>query len=112
MATRYHSKLSWGILLLTVIVSLLIAPSPAHAASFTAVQNGDWSNPATWGGSVPTANDDVTIPNGITVFVENGSSQTRNAGSTITIDAGGWLQVGYSATLYNYGTITANGFLI
>ena len=35
-----------------------------------AVASGEWSNPATWGGTPPSANDDVLIPAGFTVVLD------------------------------------------
>jgi hypothetical protein len=36
----------------------------------TNVASGNWSNPATWGGSVPANTDDVTIADGTTVTID------------------------------------------
>jgi hypothetical protein len=47
---------------------------PQSAVTLTAVQSGNWSNPATWGGRLPTFNDLVYIPNGDTVNVDNTSA--------------------------------------
>lgn len=44
---------------------------PQSAITLRAVQSGNWSNPATWGGRLPTANDVVYIPNGDTVTVDS-----------------------------------------
>ena len=44
--------------------------SQAHGlATLTSVADGNWNNPATWGGSVPTSVDDVIIADGTTVTI-------------------------------------------
>ncbi len=48
----------------SVTVSTISVP----AAS--AIQSGNWSDAATWGGSLPAAESDVTIPMGITVILD------------------------------------------
>ncbi|MEM7037171.1 MAG: G8 domain-containing protein, partial [Bacteroidota bacterium] len=42
----------------------------AGTATITATQSGNWSAPATWGGSLPATDDRVGIPAGITVTVD------------------------------------------
>lgn len=39
-------------------------------ANITAIQNGNWDDPATWGGAVPTGVDNVTIPQGRWVYLK------------------------------------------
>jgi len=59
-----------GIILLTI----LVASFTAKALPYTAVNSGNWSNPATWGGLVPPTNntlDQITIPAGKTVTMDN-----------------------------------------
>src|SRR5688572_25660568 len=74
------------LILLCLSVARFIDLQPAHAASFSAVQNGSWYDSATWGGGVPTASDDVTIPVGITVTIPNTASPlSMNAGTTLTL---------------------------
>lgn len=43
----------------------------AGAATKTATQSGNWTSPATWGGSLPNDNARVLIPANITVTVDN-----------------------------------------
>ena len=44
--------------------------STISAPAVSATQSGDWSDAATWGGSLPAAESDVTIPMGITVTLD------------------------------------------
>jgi hypothetical protein len=57
------------VFLLCLGIVSFIAPSTTHAASFTAVQSGNWNDTATWGGTIPGNADIVTIPTGITVTI-------------------------------------------
>ncbi|TSJ41329.1 T9SS type A sorting domain-containing protein [Fluviicola chungangensis] len=53
---------------LFVVVLTLISTGKLFA--FTAVTDGDWTDPATWGGTAPSgnvSNQDITIPSGIDV---------------------------------------------
>jgi hypothetical protein len=55
--------------LVASIIALSILPSSAHAA--TAVQSGDWSDAATWGGAVPAGvEEDIVIPSGFDVVLD------------------------------------------
>jgi hypothetical protein len=63
----------------------------APGASSCVVPGGLWSAPATWGGTVPTAGDAVTIPTGCTVTID-----TAAVAFSIFINTGGVLQ--YEAT--------------
>lgn len=57
-----------------VAASSLIASVPARAAgAVTATASGRWSDPATWGGGLPKAGDEVTIPSGTTVVLDASS---------------------------------------
>lgn len=49
---------------------LFIATQYPLAAEVAAVTSGQWSNPATWGGNPPGAQEDVNIPAGITVTLD------------------------------------------
>ncbi|MFP6582893.1 MAG: G8 domain-containing protein [Candidatus Hydrogenedentota bacterium] len=59
----------------------------AHAA--TATQSGDWSNGATWGGSVPTGTEeDIVIPSGIDLLLDqNVECGELKVMGTLTVDA-------------------------
>jgi len=74
-------------------------------AVYTATQNGNWNDPATWGNSgPPTALDDVIIPNTITVTVNAASACTN-----IDIQAGGTINYSGANTLQVNGNWTNNG---
>ena len=60
-------------LCLLCCVRLAFAQSPmqvAGTATITAVTSGNWSATSTWGGSIPSNDDRVLIPNGVTVTVD------------------------------------------
>src|SRR5581483_12279028 len=44
---------------------------PSSMINDTAVQSGNWSNPATWSNGVPDNGANVWIPNGTTVTVDS-----------------------------------------
>ena len=76
----------------------------APGASTCMVANGNWSAPATWGGVVPTAGDNVTIPAGCTVTID-----TAAVAFSVFINTGGTLQ--YEATTARSLTVGTNVIL-
>lgn len=52
-------------LALIIVLSLVVAPTDASAATTLR-----WSNPSTWGGDVPDAGDVVTVPSGKTILLD------------------------------------------
>ena len=78
-------------------VSLTVKP-----AARTPVQNGPWSDPATWGGTLPGAGEDVVIPAGFSVTLDVGTPALKN----LTI--AGTLSLGTN-TLQISGNFTNNG---
>ena len=90
---------------------------------FMAAQNGNWNDPATWGGlNFPitiNSGDTVTIPAGITVTIPSGVTPTdfgtinnfgilyTNSGSTIYINSGGTIT--NSGAINNSGSIALSG---
>ncbi len=66
-----------GVLAVIVCLSL-----PIFGASYTSAQSGDWSAPATWGGSVPISGDTVTITSNHVVTVTD--AQTI---ASVTLDS-------------------------
>jgi len=78
----------------------LMTATPALAAARTASVSGNWSNPATWGGSVPpVTGDTITINSGITVTVDVATTCASltlaavNASSIVAISGTGQLNV-------------------
>ncbi|UII79888.1 G8 domain-containing protein [Flagellimonas sp. CMM7] len=67
-------RLFLGILFNSLVLSCnIVAQTPlqvAGAATKTAIQNGNWSEASTWGGSIPDSDSRVLIPDGITVTVD------------------------------------------
>ena len=61
--------------------AVLLFAVAASGASFTSQQSGDWSNAATWGGSVPVTGDDVIITSSHVVTVSD-----NRAVNTVTLD--------------------------
>jgi hypothetical protein len=60
----------------TVLASLIVlfVSTGIQAATFTAVQSGDWSSSSTWGTTAPSfsvSSDQITIPSGISVTMDN-----------------------------------------
>lgn len=76
MKLVFTSKLF--VLIAFFTTGFVTAQSPVQVAGTpnkTAVISGDWSNPNTWGGTVPQTNDRVLIPANITVTVDGVISQ-------------------------------------
>lgn len=83
-------------LVLASLLTLSMLTPMAHAG--TAVQSGDWSDSATWGGAVPSGiEEDNVIPAGIDVLLDmdvecgellvNGRLEVEAADRTLTCDS-------------------------
>ncbi|MBJ7257433.1 MAG: G8 domain-containing protein, partial [Akkermansiaceae bacterium] len=98
----------------------------AMGADLVAVASGNWSNPATWGGSLPGIEDDVTIPAGMVVTLNanvecggimvEGILEVERADRTLLCDsllvqgAGAAFQVGTAASRFAQNfTLTLKG---
>lgn len=80
------------LLLFNIYINHGLAQSPmqvAGTATKTAITSGDWSSAATWGGILPSNDDRVLIPNGITVTVDDMIAEEFKS---VRIDNGGKLQ--------------------
>jgi hypothetical protein len=81
--------------------------------AYVSMQNGNWSDPATWGGiGVPGAGDSATIANGTTVTVDVNTtvgSKTSPVGDAITIN--GASSTSFGKLIVAPGvTLTLSGF--
>jgi hypothetical protein len=88
----------------------------APPGALVSVQSGPWSDPATWGGSIPSAGDAVTIATGHTVTIdssnalsvtvqdggvlefEDTTARTLTVGGPVTIDSGGTFRTASTGT--------------
>ena len=103
----------WGVVCtLAILAATLHAASPVEAAPalqgapVASVAAGEWSNPATWGGTLPTISDTVSIAHVVTY-----DDAATVAG--VTIATGGELRFdpGATATLTSTGNVVVNGQL-
>src|SRR5262245_27283209 len=80
-------------------------------ANLSAVQSGNWSDAATWGGAVPTSSDDVTIGHNLIVQTDSATDVAHS----VHLGTGGGPTVRGSGTLIMHAgdvlTVTA-GFQI
>jgi hypothetical protein len=115
---------SWPIIMKTAIRMLVAAvlsdaavQAPvAFAASIQSVQNGDWSDSATWDlDRMPVAGDQVGIAAATTVTiagtVAGGPSLRVASGGALSIGASGQMTLCSTCQLDNSGTIEVNGSL-
>jgi hypothetical protein len=95
---------------------LLEEVTPREQATYIAVRNGTWSDPAVWGGKIPDSLARILIPPGITVIYNTDSanalgwiliegtlrfdpdSDTQLKVETIVVDSAGMLEIGTPAT--------------
>jgi hypothetical protein len=118
--SRAYLKLL-GIVLCYLLILTFLTPSPRIIRAdedFTATQNGDWNNTATWGGGgTPTASARVTVPAGITVTIPGTLTVDRTQTTTIngTLDNNGIIAnmstISGSGNITNYATIDNNATL-
>ncbi len=104
----------WFRHLAAVLWVALPAFAPASARAATAVTSGPWSSPATWGGALPSPEEDVLIPSGTTVSLDvstecgaitvEGRLQDAPADVELVCDS---LFVQGSAAIFEAGTATS-----
>ena len=88
--------------LAALLSALLALPAAASADSCGYQGSGNWSAPAGWScAHVPTGADDVTLGSGDNVVLDQNASA-----ATLTIEAGGTLQLGSARTLTVSGATT------
>ena len=97
------------LVLLLSVFTIGFSLSDAHAATFTATQSGNWNDPNTWGGAVPTVTDDVDIQSGVTVTVTESTAigAVTNSGILILND-----EFIASGTITNNGNIQQNSLVL
>src|SRR5437773_12206607 len=83
-----------------------ISPSKGFA-TITSVASGDWSNPTTWGGSLPGPTDDVIIDAATTVTVDVGTAECNNMVINGTLDFNGGMLLEVFGDFTNDGTLIA-----
>lgn len=87
---------------LPLLIFCLLLPFASFAANITSVGSGDWNSAATWGGTVPGANDNVSIMAGHTVTVPDAVSAITI--KSLTINTGGTLFLGKANFVVNQST--------
>ena len=108
----------------TLTISAGGGSSPTGVITWTGAVDTDWNSPCNWSpSSVPTATNDVVIPNTTnkpiigtvavaqTVEVQTGAALTISATKSLTIN-GSKLIEGSTSGLFNAGTVHNNGQLI
>ncbi|HEY4111943.1 beta strand repeat-containing protein [Puia sp.] len=94
---------------LVVTLSLFANTFSTLAANISAIRTGNWNSTNTWSANrVPTAADNITVPNGFTVTVNTAAvcaSLTINSGGRISISSNRSLSI--AGSLSNAGTLSA-----
>ncbi|MEI6786649.1 MAG: Ig-like domain repeat protein, partial [Verrucomicrobiota bacterium] len=84
-------------------VRATVSVNSSGAVTCTPLQSGSWDDPATWGGTLPAAGDDIVIPAGIAVTLGSNAPAFKNLTITGTLNLGpNTLQV--SGNFTNTGT--------
>ncbi len=84
-----------------LVLFVLLSTVTAFSATKTTVASGNWSNTATWGGTLPASNDDIVIADGTTLTV-NGNYTCRSISfGVIGPSAAAGLIVNFTLTVTN-----------
>lgn len=90
----------------TLLVLLLMLPNlSSYAVLRIASVSGNWNNAATWGGTVPAANDDIQINAGVTVTINTNPANIVNVTINGTLQ---WDATGTGRTWTVTGNFTVN----
>ena len=93
---------------IVITLSVLFLNSDLFAIDYIMSKSGNWSTSSYWTpNGVPSSSDNVTIPSGITTWVNNDYSCNN-----IIINDGGTLRSNAGTTLYINGNFTNNGTFI
>ncbi len=87
---------------LPLLIFCLLLPFSTFAANINSSGSGDWNSPSTWGGTIPVANDRVTIMAGHTVTVPDAVSSITI--KSLAVNSGGTLHLGKSNFIVNQWT--------
>lgn len=90
--------------ILASLIGLLVMTGAAQAA--TSVQSGAWSDPDTWGGSVPGVGADVTVVSGHSVTVDSDTAALNTLTSDGTLVFSGWENALTATEVTLNGTVT------
>ena len=91
-----------------------ISKTMADNHIWTGTVNNNWTLAANWGGTAPVANDDITIPGGLTNYpvittnipaVHNLLINSTGIGAYLTVNTGGALNVTGTVTINSNGTL-------
>src|SRR5688572_24897181 len=99
------------------ILAIILSASAVFSQTRTAVTDGPWSSPATWGGaSVPTSANAVVINNGVDVTVSSvnaacSSITFGSASGSITVNTGLTLSVTNTILLKNTSNASTSASL-
>jgi len=109
MNPNVHKPMKLGILISAMMLIHLFA----NGTGFTAVANGNWSNTATWGGTMPAFSntlDQITIPAGVTVTMDN--DVTLNGATTSLTIMGTLSSTAGNLFTLTTGTVSGTGTII
>ncbi|MDR6764734.1 putative secreted protein, partial [Flavobacterium sp. 2755] len=116
---NFSKEKSFTLSLRIICLGMFFVVSTATAATRTASTSGPWSNPTTWGGTVPTSADDVIINDGVTVTVDTNNAAaltvrvgTNNGMATLQFNLNSQLTVSGIVTLGRNGANNRLGTIL